>query len=628
MTHSYPQPRRKAGTRRWRFAAVSMISLGLVAAACGGDDDEDTVSDSTTATTVAATTAGSTASTAPANTEAEGTDTTAAGDTETTAGTEPTDTEATDTTEATEATEPTDTTGDTSAAAEPDPNAVAGGRLVMGVEADTSSPWRPAEMVCAISCHQIIRNIYDTLTMATENGGWTPYVAESVEPNEDFTEWRITAREGVTFHDGTPFDGAAIVDNLTRVKEAGLTGRSLAPVETIEVDPADPMVAVVTMNTPWAAFPITIAGQPGYQASPTWLAASDTDETLRARPVGTGPFVYKEYRPNETFVATKNADYWNQPYPYLDEIEFRPIPDALNRRDALKSGTIDLMHTTNGETIAEFRETDEFKMEELTEYGETAYTLLHVTQEGSALQDRRVRCALGYAQDQQALIDTVGAGIAQIANGPFSPEQVGYLEDTGYPMEQDMEQAQALIAEYKAENPGPINLSLATTQDQTNLTVAQFQQQWFTEAGIDNVTIDQIDQGAYIVAAVLGNFQVFQWRNHGGIDLDAQYVWWHSTNSQPVGELALNFGRINDPELDALLDENRASGDPERKREIAEEVNRLFARECYNLWGSYTVWAIAAKPNVNAPARAVLPNGEQSLYGSGQFSTMAIWVEQ
>ena len=141
-----------------------------------------------------------------------------------------------------------------------------------------------------------------------------------------------------------------------------------------------------------------------------------------------------------------------------------------------------------------------------------------------------------------------------------------------------MAKAQELIAEYKAENPGPLNLSLATTQDETNLTIAQFQKQWCEEAGIDDVTIDQIDQGNYIVTAAarqLPGVPVAEPRRHRPR---------HAVPSGgtrraplPVGQLALNFGRIKDPQLDALLDENRASTDPARKKEIAEEVNKLFA---------------------------------------------------
>jgi peptide/nickel transport system substrate-binding protein len=288
------------------------------------------------------------------------------------------------------------------------------------------------------------------------------------------------------------------------------------------------------------------------------------------------------------------------------------------------------LHTTNSETIVEFRETTDFGLTEIVNNGETSYTLLHVTQEGSPLTDRRVRCALALATDEQALIDTIDLGIRQIAAGPFSPSQVGHLAETGFPLAQDMAAAQALIAEYKAEFPGPLTLSLAATQDETNLTIAQFQQQWFEEAGVDEVTIDQIDQGAYIVTALLGDFQIFQWRNHGGFDLDMQYHWWHSSSATDIGTLALNFGRIRDASLDALLEENRASADPVRKQEIAEEVNRLFATECYNLWGSYTIWGIGYKPNVHGPSGFVLPDGKGVVFGAGiagTFYPMTLWVE-
>ncbi len=573
-----------------RIIAAAVLSLGLLAAACG--------SDSKSTPTVVST--GETTAAAPETTAAAGgTETTAAAPSETSAPT-------------------------TVAAVQP----VAGGTVVMGIEADTSSPWRPYEMLCAISCHQVIRNIYDTLAMPTADGKAAPYLAESITPNADSTEWTIKARAGVTFHDGTPFDGAAIVENLTRAKTGALTGNILRPIDSVTVDAADPMTVHIKMNTSWAAFPFALMGQAAYMASPTWLAASDTDESVRSQPVGTGPFMYVDYKPNEFFKMKKNPNYWNKPYPYLDSVEFRPIPDALNRRDALKSGTIDILHTTNGETIAEMRDTKEFPMEEITNTAETAYTLLHVTQDGSPLNDVRVRCALAYASDEQAIIDSISAGVGQLASGPFSPDQVGYLADTGFPLKQDMAKAQDLISQYKAEHPGKLTLSLAATQDETNLTIAQFQKQWYEEAGIDEVTIDQIDQGNYILTAVLGNFQVFQWRNHGGIDLDMQYHWWHSSSSLPVGQLALNFGRIKDPQLDALLDENRASTDPVRKKAIAEDVNKLFATQCYNIWGSYTIWGTPHKADVQGVGNFKLPDGSEGVPGAGiagTFYMMTVW---
>jgi peptide/nickel transport system substrate-binding protein len=257
-----------------------LVSLGLVAVACGGDDNNSsTVTSGTTAGTTAAapeTTAASSATTAaPSGTEAAA---------------------------------PT-----TEAALQPVP----GGSLVMGIEADTSSPWRPSEMLCAISCHQVIRNIYDTLTMPNDKGEAVPYLAESVTPNADFTEWRIKARAGVTFHDGTavrwrsdrrqPHPGEdRRVDRERAASCRHHHRRSRGP------DDGHPQDEHAVGRVP-----LSLMGQAAYMASPTWLAASDNDEALKSQPVGTGPFIYESYVPNESFKMKKNPNYWNKPYPYL-----------------------------------------------------------------------------------------------------------------------------------------------------------------------------------------------------------------------------------------------------------------------------------------------------------------------
>ena len=364
------------------------------------------------------------------------------------------------------------------------------------------------------------------------------------------------------------------------------------------------------MKTPWVTFPeVLLIGQIDYIASPTWMAAADKDETLKSKPVGTGPFVYEDYKPNEFFKAKKNPSYWNKPYPYLDEIEFRPIPDALNRRDALKSGAVDIIHTDNGQTITEFRDNKDFPHggDQQQRRGRLHAAPRHAGAAGrhelaahrpaGALRARqRLRRADHHRHDRRRR--------RPHRQRARSPRQVGYLKDTGYPQKQDMEKAKALIADYKKENPGPLNLSLATTQDETNLTIAQFQKQWWEEAGVDNVTIDQIDQGNYIVTALLGNFQVFQWRNHSGFDLDNQYIWWHSSSAAPVGQLALNFGRIKDPQIDALLDKNRAETDPAKKQGYAEERQQDLRRAVLQPLGQ--LGHLGHRPQADRPRRGEL----------------------
>ena len=141
-----------------------------------------------------------------------------------------------------------------------------GGKLVYGIEADTGSPWEPSKALFAISGHTVIRSIYDSLTIATVDGTVVPYLAESVTPNADFTVWTIKARSGITFHDGTPFDGAAIVDNLTRHFKSFLTAKVLTDVATNadgtpQIVVTDPMTVQVTMKRPWVPFPIYLTGR-------------------------------------------------------------------------------------------------------------------------------------------------------------------------------------------------------------------------------------------------------------------------------------------------------------------------------------------------------------------------------
>ncbi len=236
-------------------------------------------------------------------------------------------------------------------------------------------------------------------------------------------------------------------------------------------------------------------------------------------------------------------------------------------------------------------------MTEITAFGETGYTLLNVTQEGSPLTDQRVRCAMANATDDQGAHrqDRRRHRPARESGRSRRPRSATSTT-AAIPLKQDMAKAQELVASYKADHPGPLNIKLSTTQDATNLVVAQAQQQFFNEAGFDDVQISQIEQAKYILTALQGDFQAFQWRNHGGLDLDAQYIWWSSENALPTGQLALNFGRIKDPVIDKALSDNRGATDPAVKKELAETVNKEFATQCYNLWGDYDLWGLAAHP--------------------------------
>jgi ABC-type transport system substrate-binding protein len=196
------------------------------------------------------------------------------------------------------------------------------------------------------------RTVFDTLTILDINGLPQPNLAESVASNPSGTVWTIIIRPDLIFHNGTPCDGAAVAANFKAQQGSLLTGPALAPIDSIVV--SSPLVVTITMKTPWVPFNYYLCGGIGSQfafiAEPNWLAfASQTN------PIGTGPFIFQEWVPNDHFTASRNPKYWRPGLPYLDTITYKPIPDTDQILASLKSGAIDIMHTDPGSDITQLR---------------------------------------------------------------------------------------------------------------------------------------------------------------------------------------------------------------------------------------------------------------------------------
>jgi peptide/nickel transport system substrate-binding protein len=298
--------------------------------------------------------------------------------------------------------------------------------------------------------------------------------------------------------------------------------------------------------------------------------------------------------------------------------------DVQSRVNALLEGAVDMIHLSNGEFIGDLRDEEGIEIAETDAFGETGYLLINNSD--PVMSDIRVRRALALATDNEAISRDREGGVEPPANGPFSPTQIGHLEDTGYP-EFDLEEAIALVEEYEAEN-GPLSITFDTTNDPYNRETNEFIAASWQAAGID-VAINTVEQGQFIINALTGDFQVFGWRNHGGVNPDSQRVWWHSETS--TQGLALNFGRIRDPELDALLDTVRSSTDEADRQAAAEDINRLFGEQVYNIWNTWTVWGLPHLPTVHCIDDFTFPDGGSTIPGAGIAGTHQIvqmWVEQ
>ena len=525
-----------------------------------------------------------------------------------------------------------------------------GGHLTISGEADVANAWTPAAMQCDQYCYVRASTFFDRLAVMDAEGNPVPMLAESFTPNDDFSEWTVKLREGINFTDGTPVDAEAVVYNLQVAGAGLLLGAALGDVakvpdpndssrQVFKIEQVDDLTFTVYLGKDgdpeqprsWPRFPTAFATQWGMIASQQWLEAVAEDPSLAAQPIGSGPFIVKSYAPGESLEVVRNPDYWmtdaagNQ-LPYLDSMTFRVIEDSAVASDALQSGDIDVVTTSAGRTIADYVDNPDFTLNLQEEFGETNYLLIDLDKEGP-LQDARVRCALSMAIDRQEIIDATSGGILEPANGVFSPGQEGYLEDNGLPIEQDLDGAAALIEEYESETGQDVTVNLGHTPPNNVVQTAELLMGYWTEIGVD-VTDQTVPQSDLITLALFGDpaFQIFIWRNHAGSSVSDQYFWWHSDNAAPDGELALNFARIRDEQVDEGLETARGATTAEEGQAAAEQVNRAFAENCYQIPLSWTKWGIITTPEVQGYGDLRIPGVDAALrQAAGQFWTTSLW---
>lgn len=600
---------KRSGSRRPLVAAL--LAASLVVAACGGDDDDDGGDDGTEedgGDTAAEDTAGDD----DADTGGDDGGDTAAEDT---AGDDDADT-------ADDGGEDADTGGDdggdtadeeTGGDDEMAMAPVRGGTLSYLLEAE-SDTWDIPGANCAVSCITVMRQVADPLTIVNSDGDVEPFLLESIESNDDFTEYTLTMRDGVTFHDGTPADGAALQRNLIEMASGILQGQVLLdlaggaspllggdPTQAIVL--TDPMTVTVSFDVPFATFPYNIAERTGWLFAPSFW---DNPERAGALPVATGPFMMTEWTRGEQTVLEANPDYWRtdgngEQLPYLDGITFRPNPDVSARRATMEAGDADANHDSFGENL-EFWETDWVdgggSIVEPADDRETTYLLINNA--AAPFDNPEFRRALAHCTDREEYLAFRAPG-NELANGPFAEGALGYLEDPGFPAF-DPEAGNAILDEIGR----PDEVVYGTTNVPSNLLTAElFADMWSTNCGL-TVNIDQFDQSELITKALTGDFQVFLWRNHGQGNPGLEYVWWHSRHAEG---LALNFGRIIDPEMDSLLQQTWATADPAELDSLGQQINQLFAEQVYNIWLNTTEWRIPYQENVHGVGVVTLESG-------------------
>jgi len=435
--------------------------------------------------------------------------------------------------------------------------------------------------VTAVNDFRILMNVYDGLvrykdgTLEVE-----PALATGWEISEDGTVYTFTLRQGVTFHDGSAFDAAAVKFNFDRMLNEDHPYHDTGPfplafffsaVQSTEV--VDDMTVRFTLNAPYAPFLSNLAYPTGLIVSPA--AVMEHGDEFGRNPSGTGAFTFVEWRSNEAVVIEANPDYWDGA-PDLQAVVFRPITDANTRTAEMLAGGIDLMVEVPPVALSEFQG-DAYTVHE--QAGPHVWFLILNAKEGP-FADVRVRQAANYAVNKEALVNEVLEGTAEVAAGPTPPAFAWAYNEDLQPYPYDPDRARELIAEAGVEGA---ELTFYVTEGGSGM--------------LDPVAMGTAIQADLEAVGFDVKIETYEWntflgRVNPGLEgkADMAEMAWMTNDPDTLPFLALrtaawpdqggfNSGYYSNPEVDRLLEAARVATDQDDRAALYKEMQEIVQED-------------------------------------------------
>lgn len=449
-------------------------------------------------------------------------------------------------------------------------------RLVLASPTQTLDPQRTSSVLSGA----LLRSAFEQLTRVNTQGAIEPLLAESWEVEEGGLSWLVHLRQGVTFHDGTPFNAEAVVANFTHVLDVSKPNPSRTNLGSLTgAEAVDEHTVRLRTSKPFSGLPIALSHTAASMISPKSIADGSLESGNQII-AGTGPFKLSKFNLPDEVDFERNDNYWGEAAK-LQRIEARSRSDDQTRLAAFLSGEADLDLYLTPESRARAEGDPNI---EITTLPSIRLFILHLPMGLPEMEDQRVRRALNLAIDRNQIIETLYQGTARPADNAMGPGVFGYeaLEPYGY----DPAGASALLAEAGWEKneagvlmrdgkPFPTIPLLASRGRQPgDARLAQIIAGYLQEIGVP--TSLQIDEFATFFAAaqaeskVGGKFVQMAW---GFPQMDGAAL----LCSVYLPGNAYNFGNYQNAAVtDACATLNEAFDPEERARLIADTVKMVY----------------------------------------------------
>ncbi len=414
--------------------------------------------------------------------------------------------------------------------------------LVTDVEPDTLDPRRGNSVANNIP----MRLIHDSLMFMGDDNVFQPRLATKWEFIDD-THIRFTLREGVKFSNGDPFTSADVLYSLARTKLDSTSLSTMKWYDEVNSKAEGPLSVVLAMNYPYApALQVLCGGR-------TWIGSQKVmeamgEEAYARNPVGLGPYMLDKWTTGASMELKRNTNFWGEPAK-TEKLVFKYSGEATARVIAMETGEVDFAYYINGSDIKRVNEIPGYHVER----GPSAkYYTIVLNMQNPKFADERVRYALSYAIDLEALVDAGFDGTANVMSS-IIPSTVEGWKDTYGKWEYNPEKAKALLAEAGATDLS-FELHILPTAEFQKL--AEIVQSFWAKVG---VTVN-IEQSALAAREAQGPWEA-SIRNGNATEITGILIIYDSLFASRVGN--------NDDKLDEMLMQLQVTYDKaEREKQI------------------------------------------------------------
>ena len=346
------------------------------------------------------------------------------------------------------------------------------------------------------------------------------------------------------------------------------------------IETPDDYTVVFTLSEPQAAFLSNLAY--GWAA----IVPKEAADTLRDHPVGTGPFQFVEWVPDSHVKLRRFDKYFIPNVPYLDEVTFRVITDPPVRLISLKTGEVDVVPEVPAEEIASLKKEPGIK---LIQEPFNGIMLLAINNARPPFNDLRVRRALNYAIDKQAVIEGAQWGNGVPIGSHMPPVSDFYVDLTDrYPYNPD--KAKELLAEAGYPNGFETTIALPQPYD-FHIRNGEVIADQLAKVGI-KARLETIEWGTYLEQVYFGrNYELTALGHTGRLDPDPFL-------NRYVSDSKENYMNYHNPRYDELVEEGAVSTDPARRKEIYAEMQRILADDAVAVYLLAPLSAIGLREEV------------------------------